>query len=469
MLRFRGPPYSTSWNGLPSMNGSSESFQVLTFKLSPVLMKNKLQMSTCNFEFLRQTTIAFPATIPLGITMLGLIMRSLSLLLTKSWSDHLMNRPYMNIGSFLSCKHRRRGKDTWMSLKKIENNPGFQATFFQTSWILVKQSWLWHQCLFRVWPMPFCFFPKEIPGQVALESFIEWCSCLACPGRWVGRCLWQATSLSRQKSRWHPGGGRYYKTVFCYCGLSERPVTQDWHVCQGKIWLDCQHSWKTSMLCLHSLFYCLVVPAGCQTNEACSPVCNMKVHRIIAIQPSKSCHDSEDLISSPKVDNSDAASPTPLGSNTFLPPTGSVSKEDDEQQEGVTKEHGGSISPTLSWPLTKQAVETSTKISTSADRAVTRAEKGDTAQSRNGYADTARIRSRSDKDVHHKVRMKSETNNASMELPPYVNIMCLKFLRRCRTFLTHLGRASTECWTVSAKRATYRPLLPNGGIQQAFW
>ena len=98
-------------NGPPSMNGSSESCQGLTFKLSPVLMRNKLLMNTCSFEFPRQTMIAFPATIPLGIATLGSIMRSLFLLLTKLWSDHLTNRPCMNIGSSLCCRHQRRGKD----------------------------------------------------------------------------------------------------------------------------------------------------------------------------------------------------------------------------------------------------------------------------------------------------------------------------------------------------------------------
>ena len=100
-----------------------------------------------------------------------------------------------------------------------------------------------------------------------------------------------------------------------------------------------------------------------------------------------------------KLISSDAASPTPLGSNTFLPPTGSASKEDDEQQEGITKKRGGSISPTLSWSVAKQAGDTTIKASTPVDRATNLAVKGDTVRSRNGYADTVRIRSHLDKDV----------------------------------------------------------------------
>ena len=252
---------------------------------------------------------------------------------------------------------------------------------------------------FEAGPMPFCFFPKEIPGQVALESFIEWCRALHA----LDDELVDAFDKQLHYQDKNQDGTREVEdaTRLCFATV----VCQNDQSLKIGMFVKGRYGWTVSTaerLQCYAYTPCtivFVVPAGCQTSEACSPVCNMKVHRIIAIQSSEISHHSEDLISSPKVDSSDAASPTPLGSNTFLPPTGSVSKEDDEQQEGVTKKRGGSISPTLSWSVAKQAGDTTIKASTPADRATNLAEKGGTARSRNGYADTARIRSHLDKDV----------------------------------------------------------------------
>ena len=190
MLWSRGPPYSTSWNVPPFMNGSSVNCQVFNFQVVTCVNEEQIADEYLQFRVPSSNNDCFPSNHSIGNRNFR-IDHALPFSTPYQVTVRPPNEQTVHEHWKLSVLQTSTEKKGHLNvIEKIENNPGSRQRFYQASWTFFEQSWLWHQCLFWGWTYATLLLPERDSWSSCPWVFHRVVSCFAGPWWWTGRCLW---------------------------------------------------------------------------------------------------------------------------------------------------------------------------------------------------------------------------------------------------------------------------------------
>ena len=231
------------------------------------------------------------------------------------------------------------------TIEKVENCPGSQLRCLKLREVFAQDNcWKYSAC-FEKGHVPLCFFRKEVPTEVAVEHFANWCRSFKALDDHTLAAFDEPSSNSNDTYLGDDCQRLCVATVRC---LTEQSL-------KVGLFIKAKYGWIVSTserLQCYAYTACtiiLVLPVGYKIEDICSPVEHLCIQKIFPLEGKQNSKDGDDK----QLVNPASATVTPLGSNPlYLRGNSQLSDALHSQRCALSKsvEADCEMSPTLPWP-----------------------------------------------------------------------------------------------------------------------